>query len=213
MCSKYRQEIKKYLKLYLVLETEMLKLPLENFLEEVLAAGVTAIQLRDKNKTANERYYIAQEILKVLKYYDAMFVVNDRLDLALSVGAGCVHLGVKDIPAKVVKLSFPDIIVGYSCNNYEDVKVAEDAGADYIGIGPAFYTGTKNDLRNVIGPGGVISLQSETDLPGVAIGGINLENVKFFKGTNLSGVAVSSAICSAENPGETVKRFLDILYG
>lgn len=191
----------------------MLKIPLENFLEEVIDAGVSAIQIRDKNKSINERFSIAKTVLSVAKGKDILIVVNDRLDLALALGIKNVHLGSKDIPLNVAKEKFNEISFGYSCNNFEDLRIAEESHADYIGVGPAFYTNTKDDLRTVLGPEGVLNIVLKTDIPSVAIGGINLKNVSVFRKTKVAGVAVSSAICASKEPGKVVKEFLDILYG
>ncbi|UOD35800.1 thiamine phosphate synthase [Deferribacteraceae bacterium V6Fe1] len=213
MCGKDRQEIRNYLRFYLILETSMLKLPLEKFLEEVIDAGVTAIQIRDKNKSINERYDIAKTVLSTVKGHNILTVINDRLDLALALGVKNVHLGSKDIPLKVAKEKFPEICYGYSCNNLEDLKIAEEVQADYIGVGPAFHTNTKDDLRTLIGPEGILDLVAMTDIPAVAIGGINLNNVNVFRKTKVAGVAVSSAICASKEPKKVVREFLDILYG
>ena len=212
MCSKYRQEIEQYLRLYLVLESSLLKLPLKKFIEDVISGGVTAIQLRDKEKTINERYETAKAIYDIVKSEDILFIVNDRIDLALCVGACGVHLGEKDLPIEVAKKHF-QLIYGYSCNSEKDILLANRAKADYIGIGPAFHTNTKKDLRKVIGVEGILTLLSKTEIPAVAIGGINIENASYFKNRKLSGIAVSSALCSSLNPKETAKRFIDILYG
>lgn len=211
MCNEDRYQIKKYLRLYLVLETGMLKIPLEDFIDEVVSSGVTAIQLRDKTLDINRRFENGKRVLKVLESRDVLFVINDRIDLALSLRASAVHLGVKDIPIKIAREKFKDIIFGYSCNNSDDLKSAEDACADYIGIGPAFWTATKKDLRGVIGPEGVKNLISNTDIPAVVIGGISSENVHLLKNTGACGVAVSSAVCGSKTPGEEVLKILSSL--
>lgn len=212
MCCKYRQEIEKYLKLYLVLETDLLNLSLERFIKDVIDGGVTAIQLRDKSKSINERYETGRILHNILKNEDILFIVNDRIDLALCVNACGTHLGENDLPIEAAKKHF-QLIYGYSCNNEKDILLANKVSADYIGIGPAFHTKTKKDLRKVIGVDGISELLKKTNIPAVAIGGITLDNVYLFKNTGLSGVAVSSAICSSVNPKETTKRFIEILYG
>lgn len=212
MCCKYRQEIEKYLKLYLVLETDLLNLSLERFIKDVIDGGVTAIQLRDKSKSINERYETGRIVHNILKNEDILFIVNDRIDLALCVDACGTHLGENDLPIEVAKKHF-QLIYGYSCNNEKDILLANKVSADYIGIGPAFHTKTKRDLRKVIGVDGISELLKKTNIPAVAIGGITLDNVYLFKNTGLSGVAVSSAICSSDNPKDTTKKFIEILYG
>lgn len=189
---------KDILKLYLVLETGMLKMPLEQFIPAVIKNGVTAIQLRDKDASAAERFATGEYLTRVLSGTGVLFVVNDRIDIAKTIGARAVHLGIKDIPLLAAKKSFPDMVYGYSCNDEDDIKLAKFA--DYIGVGPAFTTSTKSDLRPVIGPEGIKKLIMRTGKPAVAIGGINLDNIMQLKGTGIAGVAVSSAICGAANP-------------
>lgn len=190
--------LKDNLKLYLVLETQMLKKPLDVFIPEVIKHGVTAVQLRDKGLTAREQFETGRKLTELLDGTGVLFVVNDRIDLARCLGARTVHLGVKDIPLKTAKTVYPDMIYGYSCNTEEDIETAKLA--DYIGVGPAFMTGTKKDLRPVISPEGIARLVKLTAKPAVAIGGINAENIHTLYGAGLSGVAVSSCICAAEDP-------------
>lgn len=190
--------IDKYLKLYLVLETGMLKMPLEDFIPQVVKGGVTCIQLRDKGATSRELFDRSKLVMELLKGQDVLFVVNDRLDIALTLGAKAVHVGIKDVPLAEAKAKFPEIIYGYSCNNMDDVSTAKDA--EYIGVGPAFPTSTKADLRGVIGPEGIAKLVAEANKPAVAIGGIGISNIAQLNGTGISGVAVSSAICASADP-------------
>jgi len=204
--------IDNYLKLYLVLETGMLKMPLEEFIPAVVSGGVTCIQLRDKGASSREMFDRGRIIMKLLEGEDVLFVVNDRLDIALTLGVKAVHLGVKDVPLADAKEKFPGMIYGYSCNDMEDVKTAQMA--DYIGVGPAFLTDTKADLRGLIGPEGIAKLAAEAGKPAVAIGGIGASNIAQLKGTGVTGVAVSSAICASADPEkaasllrEQVERF------
>lgn len=190
--------IKNYLKLYLVLETDMLKMSLEDFIPAVIRGGVTAIQLRDKDNTAAMRYETGLRLKEMLAEHDILFVINDRIDLAHALGVNAVHLGIKDIPLKAAKAAFPDMIYGYSCNCMEDAETAQDA--DYIGVGPAFFTGTKKDLRPVIDTLTIAGIVDKAQRPAVAIGGINADNVHELRGTGIAGIAVSSCICAAADP-------------
>jgi thiamine-phosphate pyrophosphorylase len=189
--------IKDYLKLYLVLETNMLKCSLEEFIPAVIKGGVTCIQLRDKFAEANERFATGQKLMELIGD-DVLFVINDRADIAQALGCNTVHVGCKDVPLQYARKAFPQMTFGYSCNTIEDIKIAQQA--DYIGVGPAFMTDTKADLRGLIGPSGIAELLKNTDKPAVAIGGIGLSNIDQLAGTGVSGVAVSSAICAAEDP-------------
>jgi len=200
--------MKQYLKLYLILETDMLKMPLEEFIPQVIKGGVTAIQLRDKKSTLKERYETGAKLKQLLEGEDILFVINDRIDLAIALGVENVHLGIKDIPLEAAADTFPYSLFGYSCNCQNDIKTA--ATADYIGIGPAFHTDTKSDLRPVIGPEGIKSLLEGFNRPAVAIGGIHAGNILELKGSGIEGVAVSSAICAAEDPFEAAKELREL---
>lgn len=210
MCGKYRQKIGDYLKLYLILETDMLQIPIEEFIHQVVEGGVTAIQLRDKKLTAKKHYENGLKIKELLRDKDVMLSVNDRLDLAIVLNIDVVHVGIKDIPPSAIKKYYPDILVGYSCNSYEDIKTAEESSVDYIGIGPFAETATKEDLRDVLGKEGIEKLALYTSIPAVAIGGITLENSANLIGTGVKGVAVSSEICKSKNPYMVAKRFREI---
>ncbi len=203
MCGTNRREIADRLKLYLVLETDNIKFPLKDFINMVVDGGVTAIQLRNKFKSVKENYVIGLEIKDILHDKDVLFVINDRIDLAKALNVNSVHIGVKDLPLKIVKEVYLDFIVGYSCNNSEDILMANSYSADYIGVGPAFFTDTKKDLRRVLCSEGIENLLKNTDIPAVAIGGINSENLHDLRDTGIKGVAVSSALCASENPFKT----------
>lgn len=211
MCSENRrQKIKNFLKLYLVLETGMLKMPLEKFIPAIIKGGITAVQLRDKDFEINERYATGLKLKELLSGTGIPFIINDRIDLALALDADMVHVGLKDIPASVVKSKFSDFTVGYSCNSSEDIHTAESAGVDYIGVGPAFVTDTKKDLRAIRGMEGIKSLAMSTSLPSVAIGGIGISNILELKNSGISGVAVSSSICASENPYEVTAKLREL---
>lgn len=201
MCCENRSKIAEALKLYLVFESSMLKLPVEEFFYQVAEGGITTLQIRDKNVDPKTCYYNAKTAKSVLEKYDIPLIINDRVDLAEIVGADGVHLGVKDIPLKTAKDHFPAYFYGYSCNTHEDVNTANTYGAYYIGIGPAFSTSSKSDLRQVISREEIYLLNKyAANIPSVGIGGINRENITSLKGLNLNGAAVISAICASNDP-------------
>lgn len=204
------------LKLYIVLETSMLKIPLAEFTEQVTDAGATAIQLRDKGAAGVEtvrRGLIIKDCLAAYKTREQrpLFIINDRADIAMACGADGVHLGVKDVPPELIRKSYPALIIGLSCNTREDAEKA-NLHADYAGVGPAFPTSTKKDLRPVIGLEGLKDIAEYLTIPSVAIGGITSENAADIMKTGVSGPAVSSYICSSPEPGQAVKRLLKAAY-
>lgn len=203
--QKLTKPIKEYLKLYLILETDTITLPLGDFIVQAVEGGVTTIQLRNKTSLANmaKKYELGCEIAALIKHRDVMFIINDNVELAVAINAHGVHLGASDIPLSTVKKAFPQLITGYSCNNTNDIEIAKSEKPDYIGIGPAFKTSTKQDHRQVIGVDGIKSLATGLNIPSVGIGGINLSNIHMFKNSALSGVAVSSALCASPTPFDT----------
>lgn len=198
------------LKLYLILESGFLRTDIDTFLDAVLRAGITAIQLRDKTSSANERYATGLIIKKHLSSFnDVLFIVNDRADIAAALGADGVHLGIKDIPLEAVKKIYPHMVLGYSCNSAEDMINLSDA--DYAGVGPLFDTATKADLRETIGIAGAKRLISDISKQYVVIGGIGADNIKEIKESGIDNVAISSYICGATDPYGTVESILKIL--
>lgn len=202
------KSINDLLKLYLIIETPLIKLPIKDFISQCIEAGVTAFQLRDKGVDANivtEKAFIIKEVIDSYKNHNLLYIINDRVDIAHIVGADGVHLGIKDINPYLVKQHYPKLIIGSSCNNIDDVNNANKY-SDYVGIGPAFFTSTKKDLRQVIGLNGISKLVENLNIPSVAIGGINKDNIKDVLKTGVKGVAISSYICSSENPYKIVKE-------
>jgi len=200
MCSENRSEVADFLKLYLVFESSMLKLPLDEFMEQVIEGGITAFQLRDKNVTAGKRVKNGKKAVEFCRGNNIPFIVNDRVDIARILKADGVHLGDQDIPLEIAGDEFGEFFYGYSCNNCDDAKYAAAFGTAYIGIGPIFDTSTKRDLREILDKEKIRELVSMADIPSVGIGGINRTNADSLKKTGLNGIAVVSAICASENP-------------
>jgi len=201
--------LKKAMKLYLILETDMIEFPLKEFITSVIKGGVTAIQIRDKFGFLQDKMNTGIMLKKMLPE-DFLLCVNDHVDMAASLKIPCVHLGIKDITIEKARAIYPDSLYGYSCNTLEDVQTALDMKADYIGMGPAFPTGTKKDLRDVIGPEGIQELANAAGLPCVAIGGISKLNAHELMGRGIDGIAVSSAICASKDPYRAASELREI---
>ena len=181
----------------------------EQLAEMVLRAGIRVIQFREKNMSTREMFEVAKRLRKITEEYDATLIINDRVDLALAVGADGVHLGQEDLPVEAVRDIF-DGIIGVSVHNVEEAKKAKDF-ADYLGAGPVYATKTKKDAKKPIGIEGLKKIVEEVSIPVVAIGGINKNNVIEVLKTGVDAIAVISAIASAENPEEEAKTLLDIV--
>lgn len=183
--------------LYLVTDRELMSsATIEESVELAIKGGCTLVQLREKVASSREFYDTAVRVQRITRQYGVPLLINDRVDIALAVDADGVHVGQEDLPAgEVRRILGPDKIVGVSAGTLEEAQAARAAGADYLGVGAMYATGTKTDA-------GITSMDelrricSQTGLPVVAIGGINKETMPHFAGTGISGVAVVSAIVS-----------------
>ena len=168
---------------------------------EAVGGGVTMVQLREKEGTT--RAFIAEaRLLKDLLFGTGVpLIINDRLDVALAVGAEGLHLGQQDMTiADARRLAGAEMLIGISAECFEDALRAEAEGADYIGISPVFATSTKKDAAMPLGLAGVRRIRSAVNLPLVGIGGISLDNAAEVLQAGADGVAVVSAIVSAPCP-------------
>lgn len=194
--------------LYLVTEESTPIELLVEIVEKAVKGGVTIVQLREKNSTGKDFYEKAKMVKDVLDRYDVPLMINDRIDVALAVGASGVHIGQKDLPLPIVKKVLPSTMkVGISVSTVEQAKEAERNGADYIGVGAVFPTQSKKDA--CVLPKGMLSAITEAvTIPAVAIGGIKADNLHTLKGQGLVGVSVVSAIMGAENPEEAASALV-----
>jgi len=175
----------------------------EELARRVLDLGVRIIQFREKKMKDREKLRIARNLRELTDSYDALLIINDRVDIAIAADADGVHLGQEDLPVGVVRDLF-DGIVGVSVHSVEEAKKA--IIADYLGIGPVFKTTTKEDARDPIGVSGLRKIIREVEIPSFAIGGINADNVLEVLRCGVSGVAVVSALV-----GDRAKDFIEIV--
>ena len=184
---------------------------LEKTVLDALKAGVRIIQYREKLLSDNEKISQAKHLTSLCKKYNSLFIVNDRIDIALAVDADGVHLGQEDIPTKIAReLLGDERIIGRSTHCLEDIKNAEKEGCDYIGIGPIFPSKTKKQL-NPIGVDFLRKGLSETPLPAFAIGGINSSNMIKLSQINNLRIAVSDEIINSIHPFSKTKELLKFL--
>lgn len=208
-----REILAEKLKLYLVCGEGETDKTLTDKVCAALNGGVTAVQLRVKSRTAREIFYTAGILSAITKQHGALFIINDRLDIALACGADGVHLGQSDVPIDAARKTVPEnFIIGGSARTRSQALEARDMGADYIGCGSAFATATKTDAV-VIGPGGIKDAVRGIGLPYVAIGGITLKNLSQLAGCGCSGVSVVSEIMSSPNPRERAQELVGEING
>ncbi len=179
--------------------------------EMVLKAGVKIIQFREKKMSTREMLENARKIRKLTEDYGAIFIVNDRLDIALASDADGVHVGQDDMPAEVVREIAGDIILGVSVRNVREALEAERSGANYLGAGPVFTTTTKDDAGDAIGTNELAEIVRAVRIPVVAIGGINHSNASLALKTGCAGIAVISAIAASDDPRKSAEELLKIV--
>ncbi len=191
--------------------TYLVTSPRENLLtvvEAALQGGITLVQYRDKHTDDHIRIQLAQDLKNLCHRYGALFLVNDRVDLALAVDADGVHLGQTDLPIEVTRrLLGGDRIIGRSTTNPEEMQRAIAEGADYIGVGPVYSTPTKPD-KVAAGLDYVRYAAEHAPVPWYAIGGINTDNLDEVLQAGAERVAVVRAIIEAENPTLLAQYFV-----
>jgi len=174
-----------------------------------LEGGADALQLRGKGLGGREMYHLALQIGAAVSEAGSrcLFFVNDRIDVAQAADADGIHLGQEDLPAAGAReLVGGNMILGISATTTDEAEEARADGADYLGVGPVFATPTKPDAVAPIGIAGLQRIRDATDLPIVAIGGINDENARQVFGAGADGIAVISAVTGAEDMLEAVRR-------
>ena len=205
-----KDEIRQSMLLYAVTDQSWLKegQTLLSVCEEVLANGATFLQIREKDLNEKAFEVEAARLKELCAARRVPYVVNDSVEIALAIDADGVHVGQSDIRGRDIRAIIgPDRILGISAGTVEEAIAAETAGADYIGVGAVFPTGTKKNARN-LSVEQLREISSAVSIPVVAIDGINAKNLPELKGSGVDGVAVVSAIFAAENPGKATRELL-----
>lgn len=168
--------------------------------EQALAGGAEVIQMREKGLTTKELVDLGKQLRELTRSRGATLIVNDRVDIARAIDADGVHVGQDDFPAcEARKIIGNDKILGVSTHSLEEALRAEKEGADYIGLGPVFYTDSKQDLSPVLGLEGLATICSQVKIPVVAIGGLHKENAREVIKSGAHCLAVISAVVGAED--------------
>ena len=168
-------------------------------IEDALKGGATIVQLREKNMDEEAFVEEAIAVRNLCRKYNVPLIINDNVDVAIKSGADGVHVGIEDATvAEIRKRVSADFIIGATCKTVEQAKMAEAAGADYMGVGAVFPSPTKTNAVRITNEQ-LREIVSSVSIPAVAIGGISYDNVCEIKGSSVSGVAVVSAIFGAED--------------
>lgn len=177
--------------------------------EAAVAGGVCCVQLREKHCSTREFIDEARQLLALLRPQKIPLIVNDRVDVALAIGADGVHLGQSDMHIRDARqLLGPQRIVGISAESLGDAIQAERQGADYIGVSPVFGTATKEDIAEPLGLVGLRRIRQAVKVPLVGIGGIHAGNAAEVMHSGADGVAVVTAIVSAQCPETSARELL-----
>ena len=188
---------------------------LKSQVEKALKGGATMIQIREKDLNEKDFLLEAEELLALGRSYNVPFIVNDNVELAVKIGADGVHVGQSDMNARDVRaLIGNDKILGVSTQTVEQALFAQECGADYLGVGAVFPTGSKDDAE-VLDRKTLMDICKAVSIPVVAIGGITKDNVRELKGTGIAGISVISAIFAQKDiqnaTAELLKRTEEIL--
>lgn len=181
--------------------------------EQAVIGGCTMVQLREKEILSLDFYVLASEMKKITDRYGIPLIINDRMDIAMAVGAAGIHIGQKDIPADIArKLISKDMLLGVSTASVAEAVNAAKAGADYLGVGAMFPTRTKPDA-------GFVSMEElgrirkAVDIPIVVIGGISKENAMLFQPMGIDGLAVVSAVIAQPDIRKSAADLKSLFFG
>ncbi len=177
--------------------------------DAALAGGVDVVQVREKHRSARTQLDVAEQLREPTAEAGVPLIINDRVDIARAADADGVHLGDDDLPVAVAREQLgEDAIIGRSVSTVEGARAAEDAGADYLGVGALYHTGSKDvdDDENNIGLDIVEAIDDAVDIPFVGIGGVTPERAPDVAEAGADGVAVITAITETENPEQATRE-------
>lgn len=181
---------------------------------DMIKAGIKIIQYREKCKSKKDKYQDCLELRKITKKHGITFIINDDLDIALTVGADGVHLGQDDLPVKAARAIAPkDFIIGLSTHSPAQARQAVKQGVDYIGVGPIYPTKTKKDVCPAVGIPYLDYVVKHINLPFVAIGGIKLHNLPEVLSHGARSVAMVTEIVSCPDIQGRIKEIVNMIHG
>ncbi len=199
--------------LYLVTDQKLcLGRELIEVVMEAVAGGVSIVQIREKDSDTMAFFQLARAMKKSLEKTNVPLIINDRVDVAIAVGAEGVHVGQTDLPCSVVReMLGPGKIIGVSINTFDQITEAEKFHINYLSLSPVFPTPTKPDTTPAFGIEGLKKARQKTSRPLITIGGINKNNLNEIIVAGMDGAAVVSAICSAPSPRSAAQELADII--
>lgn len=197
--------------LYFITDSKLTKKSVLDDVKAAIKADVKIIQYREKEKCTKDMIEEAKKIKEICGKSDVIFLIDDRVDVALAVNADGVHLGTGDMPYNTARKLLREKIIGLTIHNVEEAIEAEKLGADYVGVSPVFETKTKLDAGPAAGLQLIKDVKGKIRIPFVAIGGINLENLKSVLEAGAKSVVAISAIVTKDDVEEECKKFMSII--
>lgn len=186
--------------------------PVADVVLETIRGGAACVQIREKDVPT--RFFVeeALRIKEMMAPFHVPLIINDRVDVALAVGAEGVHLGQEDMPYETARrLMGPKAIIGLSVETWEDVERAQEFDCDYLGVSPVFVTPTKTDTKEPWGMEGIARIRAFSRHPLVAVGGLHAGNAEAAVMAGADGIAVVSAICAARDPLQAARELDGII--
>lgn len=197
--------------IYLITDRHLVD-PAQNYIaviEELLAAGIKMVQLREKDLSSAELYSYAQRLKELTVRYDSLLLINDRVDIALAVGADGVHLGGASVPIKTARSQLGrSALIGVSTHGLDEAHDAQQNGADFITCGPVFYTPSKARYGVPLGLDALKKICQQIRLPVYGLGGIKAENIARVRECDTHGAAAISALMAAKQPARAARILL-----
>jgi thiamine-phosphate pyrophosphorylase len=209
-----REKLKRLTGLYVIIDSNFMdRRSYEDVTRQIVSGGAGIIQLRDKRTDKKVMLETAEEVKRICAENDVLFIINDHLDIALAVEADGLHIGAGDIPADVARrLLPPDKILGCSARTVEIAATLGKQGADYLGVGAMFATGTK-DGAEVVGKERLQEIKKAVSMPLVAIGGIDKDNAGGVVDAGADAIAVISAVLGADDIEKATRQLVEIIEG
>ena len=199
------RELKGY---YFITDSELSRAGNESDVLSAVSCGVEVVQYRNKNAQTLQMYEEALVLKEICLDGDCLFLINDRLDIALAVEADGVHVGQTDMPClQARRLLGPEKVIGVTVHNLAEAVQAECEGADYLGVSPIFQTATKPDAGKPAGIRLIEEIRDHVNIPLVAIGGINHSNASQVIGAGARALCAISSVVARENVSDEIKRF------
>ncbi|MDD2756476.1 MAG: thiamine phosphate synthase [Methanothrix sp.] len=196
---------------YFITDSKLSRAGNESDVLSAVSCGVRVVQYRNKKAETREMYQEAVRLGEICRDSDCIFLVNDRIDIALAAEADGVHLGQSDMPCPAARrLLGPDKVIGVTVHNLAEALDAQSVGADYLGVSPIFQTATKPDAGKPAGIRLIEEIRRVVDIPLIAIGGINHDNAPEVVRAGADGLCAISCVVAKENVREEISKFQEI---